>query len=87
MHVIEAYLYPTVDESRETFTWAAPDLDRIRRYMKMKLAWKTSRIDDILLPVMKRLNNRQVGEIFRRNVNSDAMFECTPYVFQFLILF
>ncbi len=62
--VIEAYLYPTVNESKEGFTWATPDLDRIRQYMKTKFGWKMRRIDEILLPVMKRLNERNVREIF-----------------------
>ncbi|XP_065200982.1 DNA excision repair protein ERCC-5 [Planococcus citri] len=56
--VIDAYLYPTVDKSEENFTWATPDLDRIRAYMHSKFGWKISRIDDVLLPVMKRLNDR-----------------------------
>lgn len=59
--VIEAYLYPTVDESKESFTWATPDLDRIRQYMKLKFGWKMRRIDEILLPVMKRQNDRNVS--------------------------
>lgn len=62
--VIKAYLNPNVDESRDTFTWATPDLDRIRLYMKSKFGWKSTRIDDILLPVIKRLMNKNVRIFF-----------------------
>lgn len=58
--VIDAYMYPTVNESKEGFTWATPDLDRIRQYMKKKFGWKMKRIDEILLPVIKRLSDRNV---------------------------
>lgn len=61
MAVIEAYMFPTVDESREGFTWATPDLDHIRQFMKSKFGWKMKRIDEILLPVIKRLNNHTVS--------------------------
>ncbi|KAH7931636.1 hypothetical protein HPB52_025514 [Rhipicephalus sanguineus] len=30
--VAQAYLEPTVDESRETFSWGTPDLDALRTY-------------------------------------------------------
>jgi len=30
--VVDAYMSPTVDESMEAFTWAAPDIERLREY-------------------------------------------------------
>lgn len=30
--VVQAYLEPTVDESREAFSWGTPDLDALRTY-------------------------------------------------------
>ncbi|KAI1241758.1 hypothetical protein IHE44_0005248 [Lamprotornis superbus] len=48
--VAEAYLKPVVDESRSSFTWGKPD---------DHFGWTTTKIDGILLPVMKQLNLQQ----------------------------
>ncbi|KAF2986472.1 hypothetical protein EK904_003736 [Melospiza melodia maxima] len=48
--VAEAYLKPVVDESRGSFTWGKPD---------DHFGWTRTKIDGILLPVMKQLNLQQ----------------------------
>ncbi|KAL2310729.1 hypothetical protein Nmel_002396 [Mimus melanotis] len=48
--VAEAYLKPVVDESRGSFIWGKPD---------DHFGWTTTKIDGILLPVMKQLNLQQ----------------------------
>lgn len=30
--IVDAYLKPTVDDSKEAFSWALPDLDLLREY-------------------------------------------------------
>jgi len=30
--VIDAYMNPTVDDSMESFSWAAPDIENLREY-------------------------------------------------------
>lgn len=30
--IVDAYLKPTVDDSKEAFSWALPDLDILREY-------------------------------------------------------
>ncbi|XP_035793693.1 DNA repair protein complementing XP-G cells-like [Anopheles albimanus] len=57
--VVEAYLKPTVDCSEEEFTWGYPDADRLRDYARQKFGWTRSKTDDILLPVLKRLDERK----------------------------
>ncbi|XP_049537650.1 uncharacterized protein LOC125952292 [Anopheles darlingi] len=57
--VVEAYLKPTVDYSEEEFTWGYPDADRLRDYARQKFGWTRSKTDDILLPVLKRLDERK----------------------------
>ncbi|NWS21295.1 ERCC5 protein, partial [Pachyramphus minor] len=69
--VAEAYLKPVVDETRSSFTWGKPDLEQIREYpftlcsltfctfCKDHFGWTTTKIDGILLPVMKQLNVQQ----------------------------
>lgn len=56
--MVEAYLFPTVDENRERFTWGQPEVESIREYAKKTFGWTTKRTDDIILPVMKRLNEK-----------------------------
>ncbi|KFO55802.1 DNA repair protein complementing XP-G cells, partial [Corvus brachyrhynchos] len=64
--VAEAYLKPVVDESRGSFTWGKPDVEQIREYSltsctfcKDHFGWTRTKIDGILLPVMKQLNLQQ----------------------------
>uniref|UniRef100_A0A224YX51 DNA excision repair protein ERCC-5 n=1 Tax=Rhipicephalus zambeziensis TaxID=60191 RepID=A0A224YX51_9ACAR len=57
--VAQAYLEPTVDESRETFSWGTPDLDALRTYANQKLGWSREKLDDLLLPVLKRMGAKQ----------------------------
>ncbi|XP_077515806.1 rad2 superfamily protein mus201 [Amblyomma americanum] len=57
--VVQAYLEPTVDESRETFSWGTPDLDALRTYAYQKLGWSREKLDDLLLPVLKRMGIKQ----------------------------
>lgn len=57
--VVQAYLEPTVDESREAFSWGTPDLDALRTYASQKLGWSREKLDDLLLPVLKRMGIKQ----------------------------
>ncbi|NWU49050.1 ERCC5 protein, partial [Dromas ardeola] len=72
--VAEAYLKPVVDESRGSFTWGKPDVEQIREYpftpwqdfsltfctfCQNHFGWTTTKIDEILLPVIKQLNLQQ----------------------------
>ncbi|PSN40490.1 hypothetical protein C0J52_05251 [Blattella germanica] len=57
--VVEAYLKPKVDESMETFSWQFPDLDSLREFTKKKFKWTKLKADEILLPVMKKLEERK----------------------------
>uniref|UniRef100_A0A182WG84 XPG-I domain-containing protein n=1 Tax=Anopheles minimus TaxID=112268 RepID=A0A182WG84_9DIPT len=57
--VVEAYLQPTVDFSEEEFTWGYPDAERLRDYARQKFGWTQTKTNDILLPVLKRLDERK----------------------------
>lgn len=57
--MVEAYLFPTVDENRERFTWGQPEVESIREYAKKTFGWTNKRTDDIILPVMRRLNEKK----------------------------
>lgn len=57
-NVYEAYLLPEVDESREKFTWAVPNVEALRVFTAEKFGWNHTKTDEILLPVMKKLKIR-----------------------------
>ncbi|KFP59325.1 DNA repair protein complementing XP-G cells, partial [Cathartes aura] len=63
--VAEAYLKPVVDETRGSFTWGKPDVEQIREYPFTiwqdldHFGWTRTKIDEILLPVIKQLNLQQ----------------------------
>ncbi|NXD13362.1 ERCC5 protein, partial [Nothocercus nigrocapillus] len=48
--VAEAYLKPVVDETRGEFIWGKPD---------DHFGWTRTKIDEVLLPVLKQLNSQQ----------------------------
>ncbi|XP_009903548.2 DNA excision repair protein ERCC-5 [Dryobates pubescens] len=57
--VAEAYLKPVVDESRGSFTWGKPDVEQIREFCQDRFGWTRTKVDEILLPVIKQLNMQQ----------------------------
>ncbi|GIY63842.1 DNA repair protein complementing XP-G cells [Caerostris extrusa] len=54
----DAYLNPAIDESTEKFTWGRPDLDALRDYTRERFGWNKSKVDESLLPVIKKLSER-----------------------------
>lgn len=56
--VVDAYLNPDVDHSTEKFSWGRPDLDALRDYARERFGWKQDKVDEVLLPVIKKLNER-----------------------------
>ena len=64
--VFEAYLVPEVDESKEKFTWAVPNVEALRVFTGEKFGWNSSKTDEILIPVMKKLKVRT----FQRRIES-----------------
>lgn len=58
--VIEAYLCPTVDDSRAPFTWGSPDVETIREFATKNFGWTRSRTDELLVPVMKKQDDRRM---------------------------
>lgn len=56
--MVEAYLFPTVDENREHFAWGKPEVESIREYAKKTFGWTKKRTDEVVLPVIKRLSEK-----------------------------
>eukprot|EP00118_Oscarella_pearsei_P017377 m.171665 g.171665 ORF g.171665 m.171665 type:complete len:774 (+) comp39065_c0_seq2:60-2381(+) len=57
--VRQAYLKPAVDESEEPFEWGIPDLDALRDYASRTFGWAKNRLDEVVLPVLQKLNSRE----------------------------
>ncbi|XP_037808319.1 DNA repair protein complementing XP-G cells homolog [Lucilia sericata] len=67
--VVEAYLTPKVDENKETFTWGYPDVESLREFAKKNFGWTTSKTDEILNPVLKKLNEKRTQQSIRNYFN------------------
>jgi DNA excision repair protein ERCC-5 len=55
-----AYLKPEVDHDPQGFVWGVPDLDALRNFLMAQIGWSKERTDEILVPVIKDMNRRQV---------------------------
>jgi DNA excision repair protein ERCC-5 len=56
----QAYLHPEVDHDPQAFVWGIPDLDALRSFLMSQIGWTKERTDEILVPVIKDMNRRQV---------------------------
>lgn len=53
--VVQAYLFPTVDESKEKFTWSKPNLTLLADYTRQKFGWTRLKFEETISPVIKKL--------------------------------
>jgi hypothetical protein len=51
---MDAYMNPEVDTSKAPFRWSDPNLEGLRSMLKYKLGWEDSKVDTVILPVIKR---------------------------------
>lgn len=58
--VFDAYLNPEVDSSTEQFQWGVPDLEGLRQFLMATIGWSRERTDEVLVPVIKDMNKRDV---------------------------
>ncbi|CAL1294661.1 unnamed protein product [Larinioides sclopetarius] len=56
--ISDAYLNPAIDDSTEKFTWGRPDLDALRDYTRERFGWNKAKVDEAVLPVIKKLSER-----------------------------
>ncbi|KYN32620.1 hypothetical protein ALC56_13102 [Trachymyrmex septentrionalis] len=57
--VVQAYLFPTVDESKETFTWDKPNFVLLCDYARQKFGWTKDKFDNIMIPVLRRMKENK----------------------------
>lgn len=55
LQVVEAYLDPTVETSREAFSWAMPNATALIEFAREKFGWTKLKTEEILNPVLKKL--------------------------------
>lgn len=53
-----AYLHPVVDDDQSKFVWGVPDLDSLRKYLTNATGWPLSKVNELLVPVIKDINKR-----------------------------
>ena len=58
--VYDAYLHPEVDNDTQPFQWGVPDLEGLRRFLMATIGWSKERTDEVLVPVIKDMNKRDV---------------------------
>jgi len=79
--VVEAYLAPTIDDNRDAFSWGTPDVESIREFARKSFGWTTSKTDDILMPVMKKMNEKKIqGSILNYFTAKSALRVQQPQV-------
>ncbi|KOG99740.1 ssDNA endodeoxyribonuclease RAD2 [Saccharomyces eubayanus] len=76
--VYDAYMRPEVDHDTTPFVWGLPDLDMLRSFMNNQLGWPYEKSDEILIPLIRDVNNRKkkgkqkrINEFFPREYISD----------------
>ncbi|XP_012226341.2 DNA excision repair protein ERCC-5 isoform X2 [Linepithema humile] len=57
--VVQAYLFPTIDESKETFTWGKPNMVLLCDYTRQKFGWTKGKFDDTMIPILRRIEENK----------------------------
>ncbi|KAG5651364.1 hypothetical protein H0H81_008933 [Sphagnurus paluster] len=72
--VRDAYYHPTVDSSEEPFKWGLPDLDALREFFYEELGWGQVKVDEILLPIIQKMNKRGQAAALNKQSNLNDFF-------------
>ncbi|KAH7930209.1 PIN domain-like protein [Leucogyrophana mollusca] len=73
--VRDAYYHPTVDSSEEPFKWGMPDLDALRGFLREELGWNQTKVDDLLLPIIQKMNKRNQAASSNRQGNLNGYLD------------
>ncbi|KIM39948.1 hypothetical protein M413DRAFT_19658 [Hebeloma cylindrosporum] len=75
--VRDAYYHPTVDSSEEPFKWGMPDLDGLRAFLREELGWRQHKVDELLLPIIQRMNKRSQAAALNKQGNLNTYLDIT----------
>ncbi|KAG6334646.1 hypothetical protein ID866_4442 [Astraeus odoratus] len=70
----DAYYHPTVDSSEEPFKWGMPDLDALRHFLHEELGWNESKVDELLLPIIQKMNRRNQAASLNKQGDLNQFF-------------
>ena len=72
-NIIDAYLYPTVDNSTEGFSWAVPNFVEIRDFAQERFGWTRQKVDELIKPVIKRFDTKVTQSKIDKFFSSDRL--------------
>uniref|UniRef100_A0A1E1WII3 XPG N-terminal domain-containing protein n=1 Tax=Pectinophora gossypiella TaxID=13191 RepID=A0A1E1WII3_PECGO len=79
IRVVQAYLEPNVEKSEDKFTWGELDITILRDYTKAKFGWSQNKLDEIIKPVIKRIQERKsqrsVQDYFKKKIVFQSLEE------------
>jgi len=70
--VLNAYLNPVVDTSRERFSWGIPDLDGLTTFCHDHMGWTDDETKKLILPIIQRMKE---GSMRQTRIDSFMRYE------------
>nr|CCA26951.1 DNA repair protein putative [Albugo laibachii Nc14] len=72
--VMEAYLHPQVDTCSKKFQWSLPDFTELKNYCTQVFGWEMNKIDGMLTPLAKTLENSSRHKETQKQTRIDEFF-------------
>lgn len=60
LQVVQAYMDPKVETSKDSFSWAKPDIVGLTDFAREKFGWTRTKTEELLKPVLKRLDEKHL---------------------------
>jgi len=75
---MEAYLNATTSSEKDgpAFVWSLPHVEHLRAFLNTKLGWNTFKIDEMILPIVRRLaraNNSSSNSFIRQETQQGTL--------------
>ncbi|XP_072388907.1 DNA excision repair protein ERCC-5-like isoform X2 [Diabrotica undecimpunctata] len=75
--VIEAYLDPKIETSKDPFSWSKPDIIGLTIFAEQKFGWTMKKTEEILNPIIKRLeenhSQKSIKDYFKTKFKVDPL--------------
>ena len=72
-NIVDAYLFPTVDNSTEGFSWAVPNFVELRDFAQERFGWTRQKVDELIKPVIKRFDTKVTQSKIDKFFSSDRL--------------
>lgn len=74
---MQAYLEPNIEKSEDKFTWGELDITILRDYTKAKFGWSQQKLDEIIMPVLKRVveikSQKSMKDYFKTKIGFESL--------------